>query len=125
MKIAVTDGKGNIGIEKIPVPEIKPYQCLCKNLACSTCSGTDQKIINGQLPYPLDYPGILGHESIGVVVKTGEKVKYVKEGDIFLRPTVVYPSEKIGEFFLYGEVLQNMDLLQIQKPFMKRIQMKY
>ena len=103
MKAAVTDGKGNVWIEEIPLPEIGPYQCLCKILASATCSGTDKKIINGEFPYPLNYPGILGHESVGVVVKTGKKVRYIKEGDIFLRPTSIYPGEKLGKYFsLWG-----------------------
>jgi len=103
MKAAITDGKGNIWIEEISEPEINDYQCLCKILACATCSGTDQHIINGEFPYPLDYPGILGHESVGVVIKTGKKVRYIKEGDIFLRPAAVYPGEKLGKYFsLWG-----------------------
>jgi len=103
MKAAITDGKGNVWIEEIPLPKIGPYQCLCKILACATCSGTDKKIINGEFPYPINYPGILGHENVGVVIKKGKKVRNIKEGDIFLRPTCVYPGEKIGKYFsLWG-----------------------
>lgn len=103
MKAAITDGKGNVWIEEVPSPEINDYQCLCKILACATCSGTDKKIINGQFPPGAKYPAVLGHESVGVVIEKGKKVKNIKKGDIFLRPTSVYPGEKIGKYFsLWG-----------------------
>ncbi|MCM8777698.1 MAG: alcohol dehydrogenase catalytic domain-containing protein, partial [Candidatus Omnitrophica bacterium] len=77
MKAAITDGKGNIWIEEVPIPEVSPYHCLCKTLACATCTGTDIKIIHNKLPWKENYPAILGHESIGKVIKTGNKVKYI------------------------------------------------
>lgn len=98
MKAAITDGKGNIWIEDVPMVQPGPYQCLCKTIACATCTGTDIKIINGKLPWKENYPAILGHESIGRVIKTGEKVRYIKEGEIILRPTAVYPGEKHGRY---------------------------
>ena len=104
MKAAITDGKGNVEVkDNIPMPHPDPYQCLCKMLACTTCTGTDQKIINGTLPWKENYPGILGHESVGRVIKTGAKVKNIKKGDIFLRPTACYPQDKLGKYYsLWG-----------------------
>lgn len=72
MKAAITDGKGNLWIEEIMVPEINEYQCLCKILACSSCTGTDIKIIDGKINWCKNYPVILGHESVGVVIKKGK-----------------------------------------------------
>lgn len=98
MKAAITDGSGRVYISNAPEPKIGDYTCLCKILATATCSGTDQKIINGALPWKESYPGILGHESVGRVVETGKMVRHIKVGDIFLRPSAVYPGEKLGDF---------------------------
>ena len=98
MKAAVTEGKGDIRIVEVPMPEIGPYRCLCKIDACATCSGTDWKIVRHQLPWHQDYPGIVGHESVGRIVKTGSKVRHLKEGDVTFRPTAAYPGEKLGDF---------------------------
>ena len=99
MKAAITDGKGNVWIEEVPLPEIGPYHCLCKTIACATCTGTDIKIIYGKLPWKENYPAILGHESIGKVIKTGQRVRYIKEGMNILRPTAVYPGERLGGYY--------------------------
>ncbi|MDD3726447.1 MAG: zinc-binding dehydrogenase [Candidatus Ratteibacteria bacterium] len=119
MKAAITDGKGNVWLEEVPVPEVGPYHCLCNVLACATCTGTDIKIMYGKLPWKENYPAVLGHESVGKVIKTGEKVRYVKEGDIILRPTAVYPGEKIdgyysiwGGFAEYGLVMDTEAFLE-------------
>jgi len=98
MKAAITDGKGNVWIDEVPIPEPNDYQCLCKMLACATCSGTDQKHINNKLPWTQHYPGILGHESVGKVVSVGTKVRNYHLGDWVLRPTCVYPGEKLGGY---------------------------
>jgi threonine dehydrogenase-like Zn-dependent dehydrogenase len=103
MKAAVTDGDGKIRLEEVPIPEPGPYQCLCKVLACATCSGTDLKIISKKLPWEEKYPGIVGHESVGRVIEVGSKVRNLKEGDLFFRPTAVYPGTKLGDYYsLWG-----------------------
>lgn len=98
MKVAIAKGQGELVIAEVPIPEPGDYQCLCQILACATCTGTDQKIVAGTLPWSETYPGILGHESVGRVVKTGRMVRYVKEGDVYLRPTAVYHREKLGGY---------------------------
>ena len=98
MKAAVTDGKGNVWMDDVPMPEPNEYQCLCRINACATCTGTDQKHINDKLPWEQEYPGILGHESCGVVVETGGKVRNIKKGDRYLRPAAAYPTEKLGDY---------------------------
>ncbi|MFH0797127.1 MAG: zinc-binding dehydrogenase [Candidatus Omnitrophota bacterium] len=103
MKAAVTEGQGDIKLVEVPMPETGPYQCLCKTIACATCTGTDQKIIGHKLPWYQDYPGIVGHESIGQVIKTGNKVRNIKEGELVFRPTAVYQGEKLGDYYsLWG-----------------------
>ena len=98
MKAAITDGQGKVWIGEVPRPEPNPYQCLCRVLACATCTGTDTKHIHDKLPWKQTYPGILGHESIGEVIAVGAKVKAYKLGDWVLRPAAVYPGETLGGF---------------------------
>ena len=99
MKAAITDGKGNVWLDDVPMPEPNEYQCLCQTLACATCTGTDQKHIHNKLPWSQNYPGILGHESAGRVLSVGAKVRNYREGDIVLRPAAVYPGERLGEYY--------------------------
>ncbi len=98
MKAVITDGSGGIRLTEVLKPEVGDYGCLCEILAWATCSGTDQKIVSGGLPWKETYPGVLGHESVGRVIEVGRKVRYIKEGDLFLRPTSVYPGDKLGEY---------------------------
>jgi threonine dehydrogenase-like Zn-dependent dehydrogenase len=98
MKAAITDGQGKVWISDVPRPEPSPYQCLCRILACATCTGTDTKHIHDKLPWKQTYPGILGHESIGEVIAVGAKVKAYRLGDWVLRPAAVYPGETLGGF---------------------------
>jgi len=117
MKAAVTDGKGSLELIDIPTPEPEPYQCVCRLEAAVTCSGTDQKIISGKLFPGLEYPGVLGHETIGRTVSCGSKVRYIKKGDRFLRPTAVYFGTKyksyaslFGGFAEYGLITDSAAL---------------
>jgi len=119
MKVAVTDGQGKLWLEDVPKPEPTSYQCLCKIEACATCTGTDQKHIQGKLPFPNDYPGILGHESVGRVVQVGSKVRNYQVGDRFLRPCAIYPGGRLGELYSvwggfaeYGLVTDTKALLE-------------
>ena len=43
MKGALTDGKGKVWVDEVPMPETGDYECLCKIDACATCTGTDKK----------------------------------------------------------------------------------
>ncbi len=118
MKAAVTDGKGNVGIEQVPDPVPNDYQCLCKIHACATCTGTDLKHLKNALPWQQEYPGLLGHESVGTVVQTGSKIRNIKIGDRYLRPAAAYAGEKLskynsmwGGFAEYGLVTDSAALL--------------
>ncbi len=98
MKAAVVKGDGKVVVESVPEPFVGPYQCLCEITACASCTGTDRKIIDGHFGGGENFPGILGHESVGRVVQVGEKVRNNKVGDIFLRPSCVYPGERLGGY---------------------------
>ena len=117
MRAAITDGKGNVKLMDIPEPKPDSYQCLCKIEACATCTGTDKKLVNGQMPWANKYPAILGHESFGIVIHCGDKVRNIKIGDRFLRPAAAYPGTLLGNyaswmggFAEYGLVTDNKAL---------------
>ena len=103
MKAGITDGVGNVWLADVPIPEPDPWQCLCRNLVCATCTGTDQKHINNRLPWKQEYPGIFGHESIGVVIEVGKRVRNFQIGDMVIRPTAVYNGCRyVGYTSLWG-----------------------
>ena len=119
MKAAVTDGKGKLWIADVEMPKPGEYQCLCRIHACATCTGTDKRHIAGKLPFPVKYPGILGHESVGTVVETGPAARYLSPGDRVLRPAAVYPEEQLGGLYScwggfaeYGLVTDTRALLE-------------
>lgn len=85
MLAAVADGKGSISLRELPVPAFGDYEALVKLRFGATCAGTDLGIIDGRHPFPLAYPAILGHESIGEVLETGKKVRSLKAGDLVAR----------------------------------------
>lgn len=85
MKAAVVTENGSLEIREVPVPEINEYQALVKMCYGTTCAGTDQGLMDKKHPSPIFYPSILGHESVGRVIKTGSKVTSFKKGDLVSR----------------------------------------
>jgi len=66
-------------IEEIELPDPGPTQVVVKQFASGICHSQLH-----QMHRPRQAPVILGHESTGVVLKTGSDVKHVKEGDTVL-----------------------------------------
>jgi propanol-preferring alcohol dehydrogenase len=64
----------------VPLPSIQSNEVLVKIIACGICR-TDLHIADGELAYP-KLPLILGHEIVGIIVKTGIAVETLKEGDV-------------------------------------------
>lgn len=85
MKAAVVKEPGHLVVEDVPDPKLGPYEVLCRQLYGATCVGTDLHIIHNQFPWPVKYPTLLGHESVGRVVQAGEKVRHFKIGDVISR----------------------------------------
>jgi len=87
MKAVVVEKPGVLRVRHVAEQKIDDYQALVRTLACSICNGTDRKILDGTIPFfgREAYPGILGHESVGRVVKVGRKVTSFKEGDLVFR----------------------------------------
>ncbi|HVX50616.1 MAG TPA: zinc-dependent alcohol dehydrogenase family protein [Chitinophagaceae bacterium] len=72
----------------LPVPKPGPGQVVLKIIACGVCR-TDLHIVDGELPNPR-LPLIPGHEIVGAVVKTGENVTGLKDGDVVGVPWLGY-----------------------------------
>lgn len=77
MRAAVYQGGGRVSVERIPTPSIGPGEMLVRVEACGVCH-TDLKKIEYNL---LDPPRVFGHETAGVVVRTGPGVRGFLEGD--------------------------------------------
>ena len=105
MKAAIIERPGVLTVKEIPMPEVGEYDALCELLYGATCTGTDQHLIAGRFPWPVHYPTILGHESVGRVVEVGAKVRHFKVGDLITRvgaPPVGEYSVNWGGFAEYG-----------------------
>lgn len=99
MKAAIIEQPEKLVLQDIPeLPPISDYQCYCRNIFASACTGTDRKIIHNKLPWGSNYPAVLGHETVGEVIEVGPKVKNFKVGDIVLRPVYVYAGQKLNGF---------------------------
>src|SRR5215469_7942790 len=77
MRAAVYRGDSVVAVEQIPTPEIGPGEILVRVEACGVCH-TDLKKVEYNLLQP---PRIYGHETAGVVVKTGRGVNTCRPGD--------------------------------------------
>jgi D-arabinose 1-dehydrogenase-like Zn-dependent alcohol dehydrogenase len=107
MRAAIVQSAGELLVRDIPDPQIGPYDALCQLLYGATCTGTDLHIIGNCFPWPIQYPTLLGHESIGRVIRVGAKVRHLKTGDIVTRVgNAALPSENLnsnwGGFAEYG-----------------------
>jgi threonine dehydrogenase-like Zn-dependent dehydrogenase len=118
MRALVVQAPGDIRVENVPEPVINEYQALVRVKAASICNSTDTQILTGKFPVDwLDgqaFPGILGHEGVGEVVKTGAKVTAFHEGDHVFRPRAEIPGLGcfFGSFAEYGVVTDYAALLK-------------
>ena len=121
MKAAVVEKANLLWIRDVPEPTVGDYDALCKMLYGATCSGTDQHIIAGRFPWPIKYPTILGHESVGRVIEVGKKVRQFKKGDLVTRVgTVRSPKGDFdvnwGGFAEYGIARDHWAMKEDGKP---------
>jgi threonine dehydrogenase-like Zn-dependent dehydrogenase len=76
------------------------YQARTRLVAGSICNSTDLKLLHGTFPGCTDFPAVLGHEAVGEVIATGDKVRNYRVGDLVIRPRVCFPKEfGIREYF--------------------------
>lgn len=79
MKAAVLERLDSLVVREVPDPEIDDYSALLRVEAASIC-GSDVRILHSGNPR-VQPPAIIGHEAAGTVVRVGQKVTRVKEGD--------------------------------------------
>lgn len=88
MKAAIVERPGLLVVRDIPEPEMGDYDALCQLLYGAVCTGTDTSILEGTFsgdlngPFQARYPSVLGHESIGVVLDVGKRVRNFRKGDL-------------------------------------------
>ena len=93
MKAMVFEGVGKpLQLKELPVPVPLANQVLIKVIACGVCR-TDLHIIDGELDKP-KLPLIPGHEIVGIIVKTGEGVTGMNEGQLIGLPWLGYTCGK-------------------------------
>ena len=68
MRAMVLTAPREVSSQKVPVPNVNPDETLIRVTKSGIC-GTDLKIYQGGIP--VDYPRVLGHESVGEVVSGG------------------------------------------------------
>jgi len=84
MKALLVTGIGKLSLEDIPLPLLRPYEALVMVEACGICNSTDHKLLMGQF-FSGSFPMALGHESVGKIVRLGEKVRNFGLGQRILR----------------------------------------
>ncbi len=92
MNALIVAEKGRLEIVDIPQPVTGPYDALVRMEVCGICNSTDIKLIDGEMYWAPPFPFILGHESVGVVIERGKKVRNFKIGDRVTRPTAYFPG---------------------------------
>lgn len=87
MKVAFVDRPdGVVRVAEVPEPPLHgPYDCRVRMVCGTVCAGTDTHILHDRLPWRMDYPLVLGHESVGRVVEAGPKARNLKVGDLVAR----------------------------------------
>ena len=80
MRAMVLDAAGRpLALKTVPRPEPGPDQVLVHVHACGVCR-TDLHVIDGELPHPKPHV-IPGHEVVGTVAETGERVEEFAVGE--------------------------------------------
>jgi D-arabinose 1-dehydrogenase-like Zn-dependent alcohol dehydrogenase len=86
MRAGVVERPGVLMVREVAPPEMGEYDALCELLYGATCSGTDNHVLAGRAAWTtVNYPTVLGHESIGRVIRLGAKVRNFKLGDLVTR----------------------------------------
>lgn len=111
MLAAVIERPGQLVVREVPDLVVDDTECLVEILACALCNSTDLKLVEGHFRHrgPEVYPAILGHESVGRVVRCGSQVTAFREGDLVLRAGASYapgmgPGSLFGGLAQYGKI---------------------
>lgn len=72
-------GDGKAQVRPVPVGEMGPYDLLVETRACGVCAW-DAKLFHG-VSAPGEFPYVIGHEGVGIVLQAGSQVKGYRAGD--------------------------------------------
>src|SRR5438445_10818604 len=86
--IVLHEPKRSLELRDLPKPKPGKGQLLVRVSTCAVCR-TDLHVVDGELPDP-KLPLILGHQIVGTVVATGERVERFSPGDRFGVPWLGY-----------------------------------
>jgi 2-desacetyl-2-hydroxyethyl bacteriochlorophyllide A dehydrogenase len=92
MRAFVMTAPGAGSIQDVPEPEVGDYDALVEMLACGVCSSTDKMLRMGTFRMGVTYPSILGHESVGRIVRVGSRVRAFALGELVTRPSAYRPD---------------------------------
>lgn len=100
MRALVVERPGVLKVMDLAEPKMGAYEARCEMLYGATCTATDLAVIDDRVGWTkVDYPVILGHETIGRVVEVGSKVRNYRVGDLVAR---VYTRETDGVNLAWG-----------------------
>lgn len=121
-KVALLTGPGRLEISEQEIPKLQPNEILIQVISVGLChsdvpqflglnaKGVDQ-FGNRTMLSDLEYPMVIGHEPIGIVVDVGKNVKSLKPGDLCSGPiNGAFASHLIGNennLFLIPETIRN------------------
>ena len=81
MRAAAVVKPNQIELVDIREPILGPYDVKIRAEVGYLCNATDRRLVEGHFPGVDRYPLILGHETVGVVVDLGKKVRSYQPGD--------------------------------------------
>ncbi len=107
--VKYAEGKGNLELRDVPVPEVGEADVLIEVKAAGIC-GSDIGFADEERMSILRPPVVLGHEFAGVVAKVGSKVKAWKPGDRVVSDNTGYVCGtcyacSVGDYLLCPERL--------------------
>ena len=80
MRAMILEAPGEpLRVAEVPIPEPGPEQVLLRVRACAVCR-TDLHVVDGELPDP-KLPLIPGHQIVGAVVRSGDRVERFMAGE--------------------------------------------
>ncbi len=88
----VMEGPDRGSVQEVPDPEVGDHDALVEMVACGICSSTDKMLRLGTFRGGVGYPSILGHESVGRVVKVGARVRHIETGTLVTRASAYRPG---------------------------------
>lgn len=91
MRAYVMSGPSRGGLAELDDPVIGDYDALVRMIVCGICSSTDRMLRRGTFAN-VEYPSVLGHESVGRLVQLGPRVRHLRVGDLVTRPSAYQPD---------------------------------